>query len=55
MRDFKVPNGLSELGFAPDCFPMLANEAFTNFAATYPIEADKEVIAKIYELSWKAY
>ena len=57
MRDFNVPNGLSALGFEKSKIEDLA-DAGTNYMVANPIipvDADKEIIAKIYEKSWTVY
>jgi hypothetical protein len=55
MKDFKAPNGLSEMGFEKDCFEKLAIAASSGFTNIFPIETNCEIITKMYELSWKVY
>ncbi|ETN76830.1 alcohol dehydrogenase, iron-dependent [Necator americanus] len=57
MRDFHVPNGLEAMGFKFSDIDKLSTAAVNsvvNIAIT-PKEADREIISKIYEKSFKVY
>jgi hydroxyacid-oxoacid transhydrogenase len=57
MQDFKVPNGLSAMGFDRASVEKLTNAALNSFRsnAIAPRETDHDSIASIYEQSLNAY
>lgn len=57
MRDFNIPNGLSELGFDRRDVDKLADRATASLkkGAIAPRDPDVDALADIYEKSLKCY